>query len=276
MRLGTIDAGQGATAVVFRDGEAVPTPFRDVRELLEAGSAGMEAARQALATGTPLPSGGRWLRPILEPGATLCVGLNYRAYLAETGRELPDAPVWFDKLPRSLADPDADVPLSSLDTRIDYEGELAVVIGTTGRDIRAAEAWEAVAGVTLFNDVTARGLTKDRGQLFFGKNLEGASGMGPVIVTLDEEGPFEDLRFELQVNGESRQHGDPSDLAFDVPALIADISSLTTLYPGDVIATGTPSGLAMNFKPPRWLAPGDIVALSSPSIGVLRNRFVAA
>jgi acylpyruvate hydrolase len=276
MRLGTVDTGDRLTAVVFRDTEPIPVPFGDVRELLEAGEAGLNTARSALSDGAALRDGWRWRRPILEPGATLCVGLNYRSYLADTGREAPAAPVWFDKLARSLTDPDVDVALPALDGRIDYEGELAVVIGTTVRDIASSEAWAAVAGITLFNDVTARGLAKDRGQLFYAKNLERASGMGPVITTLDEIEDFESLRFELTVNGEHRQFGDPGDLAFDVSALIADLTALTTLHPGDVIATGTPAGLAMNFTPPRWLTDGDVVELSCPAIGVLRNRFVTA
>jgi 2-keto-4-pentenoate hydratase/2-oxohepta-3-ene-1,7-dioic acid hydratase in catechol pathway len=280
VRLATIQSREERVAVVLREANAVTirrpdfTSYRDIRELLEAGSDGMVDARRALDDGIEVEAGWRFLRPVTDPGATWCVGRNYRAHSLEAGREPPPAPVWFGKFPATLTDPEADVVMPAVDEAIDYEGELAVVIGHPTSAISADEAWAAVAGVTLFNDVSARTLGRVRQNVFFGKNLQRSSALGPVLVTGDEIGDFGALTFELHVNGARRQLGHASDLLFDVPTLIADLASITTLLPGDVIATGTPAGVGMGFDPPRWLKPGDVVEVSCAPIGRLRNRFV--
>ena len=283
MRFATISNGHGPTAVVLRGPEAVPVPvlgegggYRDIGELLAAGERGLADARHAAADGVAATGEVTFLRPVLRPHATLCVALNYRSHLRETGRAVPEAPIWFDKVVGSLANPDADVPLPTASVELDYEGELAVVIGRPCRGVDTSGAWDYVAGVTLLNDVSIRDLQRERQQVFLGKNLEHSTAVGPVLVTMDELGPFEELSFELRVNGELRQRGTASDLLFDVPTLIADLAAVMTLQPGDIIATGTPSGIAAGFDPPRWLRDGDVVELEAPRIGILRNRFVSS
>jgi acylpyruvate hydrolase len=206
------------------------------------------------------------LRPVLEPGAVFCVGLNYRAHAAEIGREPPAHPVWFSKLARTLADPGADLPLAEATRALDYEAEVAVVMGSA----------DAVAGLTLLNDMSDRNLQRERVQVFAGKNLAASTPVGPMLVTPDEVGALDDLEIELSVNGERRQHGALSDLVFDIPALLADLSSFTTLEPGDIVATGTPAGVGMSLDPPRHLADGDVVTLSAGPLGTLTNRVTAA
>jgi acylpyruvate hydrolase len=281
MRLATIATQDGSAAVVARGEDLVPVldsetgrPFEDVGALLRAdGGAGIESAREALTSDRDGERLGdrRLLRPILEPAGVFCVGLNYKSHIAEVGRETPKAPIWFDKIGRSLADPDGELEPPPFPAGYDYEGELAVVIGGGGRHIDAADAWEAIAGVTLFNDTGAREVQAERAQIFLGKNVESSTPFGPFVTTMDEIGRFEDLEFTLTVNDEFRQHGFASDLLFDVPTLIADISRFMRLEPGDVIATGTPSGIGLRFDPPKWLEPGDRIELSCPQVGVLRN-----
>jgi acylpyruvate hydrolase len=267
-------------AAVLRDGEPVAVRrdngelYTDVGAVLAEGEAGQRDAARARDGGPTITDSVTIMRPVLAPGATWCVGRNYLAHIRETRHEPPPAPVWFGKFARSLADPDADVTIPAIDDHVDYEGELAVVIGRPVRRIDLAEAWSAVAGITLFNDISLRALGVARQNVFYGKNLERSSALGPTVVTTDELPEFGELRFTLTVNGEPRQHGDPSDLLFDVPTLICDLAALTTLHPGDVIATGTPGGVAMGENPPRWLRAGDVVELSCPQLGMLRTRFV--
>lgn len=279
MRLATVRDGSGSTAVVLRDdGEAVPVtdgdgrPYRDVGALLRDGDAGQAAARAATRTSPndhgPVPQDA-FLRPVLDPGAVVCVGLNYRNHILEMGRELPTAPTLFSKLPRALTDPYADVEIAT--ERFDYEGELAVVVGRGGRDIAPEDAWEHVAGLTLLNDVTARDLQRRTVQWFAGKTLQASTPWGPVVVTPDELEPLAERELVVTVNGAERQRAPLGDLVFDVPALVADLSRLVELAPGDVIATGTPGGVGAASE--TFLADGDVVEVGIEGIGVLRNTF---
>ena len=281
MKLGTARIDAETCAVVLVDGDAVeirdPTGERypDIGALLRDGDVGLVAASDAARGRERVLEDWLPVRPVLSPGATFCVGFNYRSHLAELGREAPAAPSWFDKLPRTLADPDALVEIPAADADVDYEGELAIVIGRPARGLSPDNAWSVVAGVTLFNDVSSRVLQFGRNQAFFGKNLEGSTAVGPVVVTREEIGAFDRLVFEVKVNGELRQSGRADDLIFDVPTLLADLSSIMTLQPGDVVATGTPAGIGMSFDPPRWLADGDRVEVSNDLIGTLSSTFAA-
>jgi acylpyruvate hydrolase len=274
MRFATLATETGTTAAVVLDGgAAAPVDgYPDVGALVRAGEDGLAAARAAAADGHRLPFAEDGLRrPVTAPGAIVCVGLNYRAHILEMGRELPEHPTLFSKLPRSLTDPYADVPMPGATQKVDFEGELAVVVGRRGRDIAPEDAWAHVAGVTVLNDVTARDLQRRTAQWFAGKTLQSSTPMGPWVVTPDEFGDVAGHELRVTVNGEERQRSDLGDLVFDVPTLIADLSRIVELEPGDVIATGTPGGVGVADG--RFLADGDVVEVSIDGIGTIRNTF---
>jgi acylpyruvate hydrolase len=272
MRLATLATDDGSRAVVVREDGTVPVDgYPDVGALLR-DPFGRDAARSAERDGAALPLDERsLLRPVLAPGAIVCVGLNYRSHIVEMGRELPSHPTLFGKLPRALTDPYADIALPRVSDKVDYEAELAVVIGAGGRDISREDAWSHVAGLTVFNDVTARDFQRRTLQWFAGKTFQASSPMGPWIVTPDELGDLSERELRLTVNGQERQRALLGDLVFDVAALIADVSTIVELEPGDVIATGTPGGVGEGSG--RFLASGDVVAAHIDGIGEIRNTF---
>ncbi len=276
MRLATLNTDGGPRAVAITAGGAAPIDgYADVGELLRAGEIGWKAARAAATGGESRPFGDDdLLRPVLNPGAVVCVGLNYRAHILEMGRDLPSVPTLFGKLPRALTDPYADVELPRPSAKVDYEGELAVVIGTGGRDIAPEDALSHVAGHTVLNDVTARDYQRRTIQWFAGKTFQRSTPVGPWIVTLDEFGNLSGHELRLSVNGEERQHAPLDDLVFGVPFLIADISKIVELEPGDLIATGTPGGVGEPQG--KFLTDGDVVEVSIDGIGTLRNTFISA
>jgi acylpyruvate hydrolase len=260
VRLATLRREGGSAACVVRGGEAaVVAGYADVGALLRDG---LDAARAATRF-EPFEEADL-LRPVLAPGAVVCVGMNYGAHVAEMGHEPPAHPTWFSKLPRALTDPGADVVVAT--ERVDYEGELAVVIGAGG----------SIGGYTILNDVSMRDYQNRTTQFFAGKTWQRSTPLGPVVVTPDELGELAALELRTEVNGELRQRGSLGDLVFGVEALLADLGRIVELEPGDVIATGTPSGVGHAMKPPRYLAAGDVVAITVDGIGTLRNRFVAA
>ncbi len=275
MQLATISTGNGTAAVVVA-GDSVNRieGFADVGALLRAGAAGREAADAAAGRPEPL-DGVQLLRPVLAPEAVVCVGLNYRRHVLEMGRELPEHPTYFAKLPRALTDPEAPVQLPARSDRVDYEGEVVAVIGAGGRDIAEADAWAAVAGLTLMNDVSMRDYQYRTLQWFAGKSWERSTPVGPVVVTTDELAALETYELRVEVNGELRQRASLGDLIFDVPALVADLSRIVELRPGDLIATGTPGGVGDGMEPPSYLADGDVVVVTVEGIGRLENTFVA-
>jgi 2-keto-4-pentenoate hydratase/2-oxohepta-3-ene-1,7-dioic acid hydratase in catechol pathway len=249
---------------------------------------------QALASGEslPSPSGARLptevvtLRaPLPRPLRSLfCAGRNYRAHAAELATtvfrdSLPKEDLWpivFGKLPDCVIGPFDSVrlPGAAVSTQIDYESELAVVIGRGGRDISRARAMEYVFGYTIVNDVSCRDVQVRHQQWDLGKSFDTFCPMGPCIVTADElDG--RDTRVRGWVNGELRQDASTRDLIFDIPTLIETCSRGITLYPGDVIATGSPAGVGMGFDPPRWLRDGDVVRIEIDGIGAIENRFQA-
>jgi 2-keto-4-pentenoate hydratase/2-oxohepta-3-ene-1,7-dioic acid hydratase in catechol pathway len=243
----------------------------------------------ALGESLPSPSGARLptevvsLRaPLPQPLRSLfCAGRNYRAHAAELATtvfrdSLPKEDLWpivFAKLGECVVGPFDTVRLpGAVSTQIDYESELAVVIGRGGRDIPRSRAMEHVFGYTIVNDVTARDLQVRHMQWDLGKSLDTFCPMGPCIVSADElDG--RDTRVRGWVNGELRQDAHTRDLIFDIPTLIETCSRGLTLYPGDVIATGSPAGVGMGFDPPRWLRPGDVVRIEIDGIGAIENRF---
>jgi 2-keto-4-pentenoate hydratase/2-oxohepta-3-ene-1,7-dioic acid hydratase in catechol pathway len=221
--------------------------------------------------------------PIPVPTRNIfCVGKNYAAHAREfersgfdaasSGQEIPKVPVVFTKAPSSVIGPGAAIPrhLDPTDS-VDYEGELAVVIGRGGRGISKAAAFGHVFGYTIINDVTARTLQHEHKQWFLGKSIDGFCPMGPALVTADQIPDPTVLRLETRVNGELRQSAPVSDLIFDIPTLIETISRGITLQPGDIIATGTPEGVGIGFKPPKYLKSGDTVSITVEPIGTLTN-----
>jgi acylpyruvate hydrolase len=283
MRLATIGNGDGngngdggtTAAVIDADGGVIAVDgYRDVGALLAAGAGGLAAARTAAQHGSARPLGeGELLRPILAPGATICVGLNFRSHVLEMGRELPEYPTLFSKLPRALsARPDA-ATLPSISSDNDYEGELVVVIGRRARAVSSAEAAEAIAGYTLMNDLSVRDYQRRTGQWFSGKSFEASTPVGPWVVTSDELGDPAAHELRLEVNGEERQRASLGDLIFAPAELIAYVSQLFTLQPGDLIATGTPGGVGQALSPPRFLRDGDQVTVSVDAIGTLATTF---
>ncbi|MBI3778900.1 MAG: fumarylacetoacetate hydrolase family protein [Gammaproteobacteria bacterium] len=280
-RIGLLDRARGEAVDLSRVAPGLP---QDMVAFIGLGEAGLTEARRALASGTgqlPLAQV-RLTAPIPRPARNIfCVGKNYREHAQElqtTGLKsggaeaIPELPIFFTKATTSVIGPGEPIP-AWLDptSTADYEGELAVVIGHGGRGIARAEAMRHVFGYTIINDVTSRALQRRHQQWFLGKSLDGFCPMGPVIATADEAPDVRALRVQTRVNGELRQDALVSDLIFDIPTLIETLSRTLTLAPGDVIATGTPAGVGMGFKPPRFLKKGDAVTISIDPIGTLEN-----
>src|SRR5574341_753599 len=258
---------------------------------LIADAAGLPRAREALERGLAvltrdgleaftgrklgLPAGkARLEAPIPRPARNVfCLGRNYKEHAAERGAEAPPHPVYFTKAPECVLAPGGAIVHHAATNELDYEVELAVVIGTAGRDIRQEDALTHVFGYTIVNDVTARDLQKRHGQWFKGKSLDTFCPMGPVLVTADEIPAPQTLAITLRVNGETRQSSHTSKMIFPVDECIAVLSQGFTLLPGDVIATGTPEGVGAALG--KFLRAGDRVEAEVETIGVLANRVVA-
>jgi acylpyruvate hydrolase len=262
-------------AFVQRGASAFPIEgFADVGAVLRAGERGFEAAENAVG-GDPEPlvvGDDAVLRPVLDPGSVICVGLNYRRHIEEMGREMPEQPTLFSKPSRSLTDPFAPIPMPRASTRLDYEGEMAVVIGAPGRDVAAENAWDHVAGLAVFNDISVRDFQARTSQWFAGKAWEGSSPWGPAVVTFDSRPDFDSMDLCVTVNGEERQRACVADLVFGLEELIEDVSRIFTLQPGDLIATGTPGGVGMADG--RYLQPGDLVEVEVDGLGKISNRVI--
>lgn len=269
----------GAAGAALRSGslqsliDAGPEALEELQEIVHAAENG--------AHGNALVSGDHpFLAPLHAPRKNIfCVGRNYAEHIAEGERAqnakigITDHPVYFTKPATAVVGHEGDVLIfPSVSEKIDYEVELAVVIGKTGRDISKARAFEHVFGYTILNDITARDVQRRHGgQYFKGKSLDGSCPIGPWIVTADEITDPQNLSISLSVNGELRQDGRTHDMIFDIPTLIASLSEGLTLEPGDIIATGTPSGVGYAMDPPQYLKPGDTVVCAITDIGQLKN-----
>jgi acylpyruvate hydrolase len=210
--------------------------------------------------------------PVVCPGKILAVGLNYAAHAAEQNAKPPESPLVFSKNVTALIAARDVIELPRVSEMVDYEAELAVVIGKEARSVSAAEALEHVAGYTIMNDVTARDLQKRERQWVRAKGLDTFAPCGPWLVTTDEITDPHSLKIELTLNGEVRQHSNTNDLIFKIPELIEFISQDLTLKPGDIISTGTPSGVGVFMNPPVYLKDGDRIDITIEKIGVLSNR----
>jgi 2,4-didehydro-3-deoxy-L-rhamnonate hydrolase len=213
--------------------------------------------------------------PVPDPEKILCLGLNYPEHAAEAELDIPPAPTFFAKFRNSLVGPTSPVILTAADHFIDYEGELAVVIGKRCKHVSEQEALAYVAGYTVCNDVSARVLQMQTGQWTAGKAIDTFLPMGPGIVLAADIPDPQTLLLTTRVNGEVVQRENTSQMIFSVAATIAFLSSFMTLEPGDLIATGTPSGIGARRQPPLFLHPGDIVEVEIERIGMIRNQMVA-
>jgi 2-keto-4-pentenoate hydratase/2-oxohepta-3-ene-1,7-dioic acid hydratase in catechol pathway len=233
---------------------------------------------RAAPRGARRPLGAVELRPpIPRPGKILCLGLNYAAHAREGGHEVPEHPTVFVRVATSLVAPGAPVIRPRVSEQLDYEVELAIVIGRRCRDVAEDGALAQVYGYTIMNDVSVRDYQRRTSQWTLGKNFDGSGPLGPAIVTADElPAGARGLGIRTRLNGELLQDGNTADMVFPVARIVALLSEVMTLEPGDVIATGTPSGVGHARRPPLWMKPGDVVSCEIDGIGTLSNPIVDA
>jgi 2-keto-4-pentenoate hydratase/2-oxohepta-3-ene-1,7-dioic acid hydratase in catechol pathway len=250
--------------------------FASLLDFIESGAEGLTKAEKLAAVG-----GGysldkiKLLAPIPRPRKLICVGLNYRDHAAETNSEIPSVPTIFNKFATAVIAPGDNIVLPKVSKSPDYEAEFAFVIGRGGRNIAGADWPKHVFGYTIVNDVSARDYQKATTQWLMGKTFDTFAPMGPWIVTADEIPDPHSLDIQLEIGGERLQSSNTRELIFKIPDLIAFLSSVFTLEPGDIVSTGTPAGVGVARKPQRFLRPGDDVVVRIPAIGELRNPVVA-
>ncbi|MGN6255522.1 MAG: fumarylacetoacetate hydrolase family protein [Solirubrobacterales bacterium] len=282
MRLVSFDAGDGPRAGVIEDDRVVDAwallgaPHRgSLRELIAHGR--VDELRSRLGdTGAPSHplAAVELLVPVPDPEKIVCIGLNYRKHAAEVGvTEPPESPTFFAKYRNALVPDGATVRVPTAKT--DYEAEVAFVVARRAKDVDEADALDYVAGYTLLNDLSARDRQGATPQWMPGKVFDGAAPCGPWLVTPDEAGPADRIGIRLTLNGEEMQSSSTEDLIFGVPELLAQLSALMTLEPGDVVATGTPEGVGMGRNPRVWLGDGDEVTVESPTLGRLTTHISA-
>ena len=231
-----------------------------------------EAAAAAPASARIPLAGLRLRMPVERPGKVVCIGLNYALHAAEGGHPIPDYPAVFLRVGSSLVGPDAPMLRPGVSTKLDYEAELAIVIGRRARLVRERDALEHVGAYSLFNDGSVRDYQRKSSQWTMGKNFDATGAFGPELVTPDELPPgAAPLRIQARVDGRVVQDSTTEDMIFPVARIVAILSEVMTLEPGDVIATGTPSGVGYARQPPLFLAPGMVVEVEVEGIGVLRN-----
>jgi 2-keto-4-pentenoate hydratase/2-oxohepta-3-ene-1,7-dioic acid hydratase in catechol pathway len=258
-------AGLETDAELVDAADALGLETVSVRELIASGRlGGLEDADQG-----PVADEVELLAPVPDPDKIVCIGLNYRSHAAEAGIDPPDAPTFFAKFRNALAPTGAAVTMPAASEKLDYEAEVAFVIGRQCRNLSAADALDAVAGYMLLNDLSARDLQFGTPQWMPGKVFDGSAPCGPALVTPDEAGAHDQISFALDLNGERMQEASTGDLIFSVPALIERVSRLMTLEPGDIVSTGTPSGVGSVREPRVWLKPGDQIVISSETLGRL-------
>jgi acylpyruvate hydrolase len=274
------DAARNFESTYLMNGQRFPTTMKD----LLAWESGIDAVRsivkkfeqlQVLERPLVFPAHSiKILAPISRPGKIVALGLNYMEHIEETGRETPGFPVIFAKFPSCIVNPDDVIPMPRVSDMLDWEVELAIVIGKTCKYVDEDSALDYVAGYTIINDVSARDLQRGDGQWIRGKSLDGSGPLGPRIVTVDELGDGSGLTMQTKINGVIKQDSNTSLLRYGVRQIISHLSQSFTLEPGDIIATGTPSGVGFARDPPEYLKPGDEMELYIEKIGYLRNRII--
>jgi 2-keto-4-pentenoate hydratase/2-oxohepta-3-ene-1,7-dioic acid hydratase in catechol pathway len=275
VRLVTYESGRGPRAGFIRDGgvidawDALGGGGTSARELLVSGR-----LEELAALDGPVASldQAKLLPPIPDPQKLIGIGLNYAEHAREGRLEPPPSPTFFAKFPNALRADGATVELPAASEKVDYEAEVAFVVGRRAKDVSEAQAIDHLAGYTLLNDLSARDLQFATPQWMPGKVFDGSAPCGPAIVTPDEAGPHDAIELALDLNGERMQSDSTAGLIFSIPELVAHLSSLMTLEPGDIVATGTPAGVGGAREPRVWLAPGDELVVSSRQLGELRTR----
>ncbi len=287
MKLVTFERGeQGRPGILItRDGRDVvvdlqqtdPSLPGSVRELLEAGPEALARAAQAAdaARDTLDAAAVKLAAPIPNPGKILCIGLNYADHAAESGQPLPDYPIVFSKYSNTVIGSGEAIILPKATDMVDYEAELGFVIGKRGRHISEADALDHVAGYMPINDVSARDYQERVSQWTMGKSFDTFAPMGPALVTSDEVGDPHKLAIRLWIGDEVLQDSSTSQLIFSIPKLVADISEVMTLEPGDIVSTGTPPGVGAARTPQRFLRAGETCHIEIEKLGVLSNPIVA-
>lgn len=280
MRLVTYDAGDGGRAGMVVDGRVVDAwaalgePHRgSLRELIAHGR--VEDLRGRVGdTGAPSHplSAVRLRPPIPDPEKIVCIGLNYAKHAAEGRQEVPQSPTIFGKYRNALTADGATVRLPATSEKVDYEAEVAFVVGRRAAAVEEADALDFIAGYTLLNDLSARDLQFATPQWMSGKVFDGAAPCGPFLVTPDEAGPADGIEIELTLNGERMQGDSTANLIFSIPRLLSHLSGLMTLEPGDIVSTGTPDGVGGAREPRVWLKDGDEVVVTSPTLGRLTTK----
>ena len=278
MRIVTYESQRGPRAGLISEGtiidawDALGGGGSSVRELLAADRlhelANVEGVGLALADAVLAP-------PIPDPEKIIGIGLNYAKHAEEARAEPPPSPTFFAKFRNALRPDGADVTLPAASSKVDYEAEVAVVIGRQAKEIDESRALEHVAGYTLLNDLSARDLQFATPQWMPGKVFDGSAPCGPALVTPDEAGPHDAIGIALDLNGERMQEDTTAGLIFSIPEIVAHLSSLMTLEPGDIIATGTPAGVGGARDPSVWLKPGDQLVVSSPQLGELHTSIAS-
>jgi acylpyruvate hydrolase len=273
MKLVTIRTANGTRAGRLEGDTVVELADSDVGALLAGGAASMAAA--ATANGPRHALADVDLAPVIpNPPKIICVGQNYMAHIAEMGSQPPDYPTLFAKYTRALIGPRDDIILPKVSDNIDWEVELAIVIGSAGRHLTTENAMDVVAGWTILNDVSVRDFQRRTAQFLQGKTFEKSTPVGPALVTKDEV-DASNLTLSTEVDGQVMQSSSTADLLFKPAEIVAYISQIITLEPGDIIATGTPSGVGAGRKPPVWLRAGQTVVCKVEGLGELVNRCVA-
>jgi acylpyruvate hydrolase len=248
----------------------------ELSECLADGHAGLIEAGRSLLSGHEIDLNAvELLPPLPSPGKIICIGLNYAEHSAESGFEVPSYPAVFSRFPSSLIGHGAPIVRPRVSHHLDYEGEFVAVIGRGGRDIPKESALDHVVGYSLFNDASIRDYQLRATQWTLGKNFDHTGAFGPYVMTADELPPgCAGLRLQTRLNGQIVQDASTDDLIFDVATLVSTLSEAFTLAPGDIIVTGTPSGVGLARKPPLWMKPGDICEVELEGFGVLRNSVV--
>lgn len=247
----------------------------DMLGLLEGGAAAMALARAAAAAGPAIPlTSVRLGAPIPRPGKILCIGLNYRDHAKESNQPVPDFPTVFAKYANTVIGPGDPIVIPRLTDQVDYEAELGFVIGRRARHVSEADALDYVAGYLPLNDVSARDYQARTSQWVLGKTFETFLPMGPALTTADEIPDPQTLDIQLSIGGEVLQKSNTRELVFTVQQLIATLSGVMTLDPGDIVSTGTPSGVGAARSPKRWLRPGETVTVEIAKLGALSNPIV--
>jgi acylpyruvate hydrolase len=272
-----LGAARGEAIVDLR--AADPALPASMLELLQGGDAALERARRALdsagAEHETARADATLLPPVPNPAKIACIGLNYRDHAAEVKMELPQHVTVFAKWPNTLIGDGAPIVIPSLSHRVDYEAELAFVIGKRAHAVAEDEADAYVAGYTCFNDVSVRDYQMRTSQWTLGKVFDTHGPCGPFLVTRDEVPDPQNLRIRCSIGGETLQDSSTAQMVFGVRRLIAELSAVMTLEPGDIVATGTPAGVGTSRTPKRWIRPGETVRVEIDGIGVLENPAVA-